>query len=126
MYLNDIIVKPIVTEKTTALRGSNSQAAEKSKKPEKGKKKSEKKGDKSSAEKGFTYTFSVLPSANKLAIGKAVEVAFSVKVSEVRVIRVKPKPKAARAGRNKRGYEASYKKAYVTLKKGEKIASLDV
>lgn len=124
MYLNDVIVKPIVTEKTTALRTANAQLEEKSKKSDKSKKKGS--GKSSPSQKGFTYTFSVLPSANKLAIEKAVEIAFSVKVSEVKVIRVKAKPKATRANRSKRGFEPSFKKAYVTLKKGEKIASLDV
>ena len=85
----DIIVRPIITEKT-------------SRQMELGQ-----------------YTFEVLPKANKIEIRKAVEEVFKVKVVKVNTIQVRSKPKRMGAclGRSR-----SWKKAVVTLAKGEKIA----
>ena len=63
--------------------------------------------------------FFVDPKANKIEIGKAVEEAFKVKVVKVNVVTVKPRARV-RAGRVK-GRIAGYRKAYVTLAKGDKI-----
>ncbi len=63
--------------------------------------------------------FFVAPKANKIEIGKAVEEAFKVKVVKVNVITVKSRARV-RAGRVK-GRIAGYRKAYVTLAKGDKI-----
>lgn len=63
--------------------------------------------------------FFVDPKANKIEIGKAVEEAFKVKVEKVNVVTVKPRARV-RAGRVK-GRIAGYRKAYVTLAKGDKI-----
>ncbi len=63
--------------------------------------------------------FFVDPKANKIEIGKAVEEAFKVKVVKVNVVTVKPRQRV-RAGRVK-GRIAGYRKAYVTLAKGDKI-----
>lgn len=63
--------------------------------------------------------FFVDPKANKIEIGKAVEEAFKVKVVKVNVVTVKPRHRV-RAGRVK-GRIAGYRKAYVTLAKGDKI-----
>ena len=62
----DIIKKPVVTEKSTALLEENK------------------------------YTFIVDPRANKIEIRKAVEELFNVKVDEVRTMRVKGKFKRVR------------------------------
>ncbi len=63
--------------------------------------------------------FFVDPKANKIEIGKAVEAAFKVKVEKVNVVTVKPRQRV-RSGRVK-GRIAGYRKAYVTLAKGDKI-----
>src|SRR5512145_2484469 len=62
--------------------------------------------------------FEVHPSATKAEIKKAVESLFSVKVSGVRVANMHGKVK--RQGRYA-GRRPDWKKAYVVLKKGEKM-----
>ncbi len=59
MRIQDIIRRPVITEKTTAQR-----------------------------ELSNTYTFEVARSANKIDVRRAVEVQFRVKVSEVRMSRM--------------------------------------
>ena len=88
-----IIIKPIVTEKMTQL-----------------------------GEKYSRYGFRVSPNANKLEIKKAVEDLYSVTVESVNTMQVdgKAKSRFTKAGVI-RGKTASYKKAIVTLKKGEVI-----
>lgn len=86
---HDIIVRPIITEKTSRMMELGQ------------------------------YTFEVLPKANKIEIRKAVEEVFKVKVVRVNTIQVRSKPKRMGAflGRSR-----SWKKAIITLAKGEKIA----
>ena len=60
---HDIIVRPVITEKSSRLMSQNK------------------------------YTFEVLPKANKIEIRKAVEEVFKVKVSGVHTIKVRSKPK---------------------------------
>lgn len=88
-----IIIKPIITEKLTDLSG-----------------------------KYFRYGFRVVPTANKLEIKKAVEDLYGVKVASVNTARVEGKAKTryTKSGILS-GRDASYKKAYVTLKEGEVI-----
>ncbi len=62
--------------------------------------------------------FQVHPKANKSEIKKAVERIFNVTVEEVNTILMPGKIK--RMGRT-RGRRPAWKKAYVTLKKGDKI-----
>lgn len=69
-------------------------------------------------EKTRTLCFKVHPEANKIDIKRAVESLFSVKVQSVRTIQVAGKLK--RRGRTQ-GYASDWKKAYVTLKEGEKM-----
>lgn len=69
------------------------------------------------ASKG-TYVFNVPISANKIEIGKAVESLYKVHVESVRTVRGIGKFVAR--GRI-RGQRTNWKKALVTLKKGEKI-----
>lgn len=64
------------------------------------------------------YTFKVAESANKIEIKKAIETAFGVKVEKVNTLNTKAKAK--RVGRYT-GKTKTYKKAFVTLKDGEKI-----
>jgi large subunit ribosomal protein L23 len=60
---HDIIVRPVITEKSSRMMENNQ------------------------------YTFEVLPKANKVEIRKAVEEVFKVKVAKVRTIKVHSKPK---------------------------------
>jgi large subunit ribosomal protein L23 len=62
--------------------------------------------------------FKVRPDANKVEVKKAVEALFKVKVVKVRMIRYLGKIR--RVGRNA-GRLPRWKKAYVTLKEGDKI-----
>ena len=90
--MHNILIKPLLTEKLTNL------AAE-------GK-----------------YGFIVGGEYNKIEIAKAVEKKFSVKVDNVRTINYDGKLKTQfRKGGRYTGKTASFKKAIVTLKKGEKI-----
>ena len=70
-------------------------------------------------EKFNVYLFEVSPKANKVEIKQAVEKLFGVKVATVRTVR--GHGKLVRRGLNL-GRKRNQKKAYVTLKEGEKIA----
>lgn len=76
------------------------------------------KSNKLSAELG-QYTFEVYSSATKPAIAAAVEQAFKVSVTRVNVQNYRGKNKRSRVGRP--STTSDYKKAIVTLKKGDKI-----
>ncbi len=65
------------------------------------------------------YTFRVAQYANKIEIKHAVERTFQVSVTKVNVIRVRGKER--RLGRYPRGHTASWKKAIVTVAKGQSI-----
>lgn len=72
------------------------------------------------AESGL-YVFEVDPDANKLQIGKAVADKFNVKVLSVKTANVKGKIKSQR--RVRKNYQTQgFKKAFVQVKKGDKIA----
>ncbi|MBQ5473815.1 MAG: 50S ribosomal protein L23 [Lachnospiraceae bacterium] len=62
--MKDIIIAPVVTEKSAAM-----------------------------AQDGKTYTFKVAKSANKTQIAQAIESAFNVKVENVRTLNTKSKAK---------------------------------
>ncbi len=61
--------------------------------------------------------------ANKIEIKQAVESLFKVKVADVRTVNVAGKVK--RVGRNT-GKRSNWKKAYVTLQKGQSIDFFEV
>ncbi len=90
--MTGILIRPIVTEKMTALQ-----------------------------EQG-QYAFVVSRSANKIDIAKAVEKKFNVTVLDVRTMNQKGKMKSqmTRKGRYP-GRTAAWKKAIVRLKKGDQI-----
>jgi len=71
------------------------------------------------------YTFEVDIDSNKIEIRNAVEKIFNVKVDKVNTLIVKGKKKSGtdRRGKGKRvtGMTSDWKKAYVTLKPGNKI-----
>ena len=97
MRAHDIIIKPILTEK------SYSGIANK------------------------VYTFKVAKGANKVEIRKAVEEIFGVKVEKVNTINVKGRTKAQNTKQGRTiGKTSDYKKAVVTLTKDSKtIAFFD-
>jgi large subunit ribosomal protein L23 len=70
-----------------------------------------------------TYMFDVSPSANKPLVAKAVKEQFKVDVIQVRIAIIKGKVKKFKGvvGRRK-----DNKRAYVTIKKGQKISVFDV
>ena len=75
-------------------------------------------------EKGMTiapmgkYAFEVDVKANKIEIAQAVEKIFTVSVTKVNTLRVKGKSKRLGGFEGKTG---DWKKAYVTLKAGQRI-----
>ena len=89
-----VIVKPIFTEKQTAITEKFENR----------------------------YGFIVVPSANKGEIKKAVETLYNVKVESVNTMKYdgKERSRFSKSGAVK-GRTASFKKAIVTLKKGETI-----
>lgn len=90
MNRHDLIIRPLLTEKSTSLReGLNK------------------------------VSFVVRPDANRKEVKKAVEETLNVKVDKVHILNV--------GGKEKRlnrfvGRRPDWKKAIVTLKKGEKLA----
>jgi large subunit ribosomal protein L23 len=88
------VVKPLVTEKMTAV----------------------------SEKQNNTFGFIVLPSANKVEIKKEIEAKYNVNVVSVNTIKYagKRKSRYTRAGVIK-GQTNAYKKAIVTLAEGETI-----
>jgi large subunit ribosomal protein L23 len=94
LRIEDIIRRPIITEKNTWLMESSQ------------------------------YTFEVDLTANKIQIKEAVETTFSVRVLAVNTLVVKPKKKsrvASRRGGRVNGATASWKKAIVTLDPNDHI-----
>jgi len=70
------------------------------------------------AESANQFLFKVRPDANKIEVKYAVETLFKVKVLDVRMARYLGKIR--RVGRSM-GRRSDWKKAYVTLKVGDKI-----
>jgi large subunit ribosomal protein L23 len=70
------------------------------------------------AESANQFLFKVRPDANKIEVKRAVETLFKVKVLDVRMARYLGKIR--RIGRSM-GRRSDWKKAYVTLKEGDKI-----
>lgn len=86
-----ILKEPVITEKSTAMRAESN-----------------------------TVAFWVESKSNKNDIKEAVEKLFNVKVLDVNTMKVPGKTKrAGRLGRITKG--STRKKAYITLKQGEKI-----
>lgn len=88
MDFNDVIIRPVLSEKSTELSENKK------------------------------YVFRVALRANKLMIKKAVKEIFNVTAERVNVMIVRGKQKRVR---HQYGITPAWKKAIVTLKKGEKI-----
>ncbi len=97
MRAHDIIIKPILTEKSYAGIANK------------------------------VYTFKVAKNANKVEIRKAVEEIFGVSVEKVNTLNVKGKTKSQNTKQGRTvGKTSDYKKAVVTLTKDSKtIAFFD-
>ncbi len=90
----DVLKSPVVTEKSVLLKEASSE----------------------DETIGQILTFRVNRRAGKIQIRRAVEEIFGVKVAKVRTVQYEGKMK--KRGRYE-GRRASWKKAYITLKKGE-------
>ncbi len=90
----EVLKSPVVTEKSVLLKEGSSE----------------------DETVGQILTFRVNTKAGKVAIRRAVEEIFNVKVAKIRTVQYEGKMK--KRGRYE-GRRASWKKAYVTLKKGE-------
>ena len=93
----DILRSPVVTEKSVLLKEDSTDEG-------------------SDRKAGQVLTFKVDRKATKPEIKSAIEEIFNVKVAQVRTVHYEGKIK--RRGRIE-GRKANYKKAYVTLRKGE-------
>lgn len=72
------------------------------------------------------YTFKVDPKANKKEIVAAVKELFKVDCTSCNTMNIGGKPKFSRGkGGNVKGYTSSWKKAIVTLKKGQSIQAME-
>ncbi len=88
-----ILIKPIITEKATKL-----------------------------ADKQNVYAFVVRKDSNKIEVKNAVEKMFSVSVEKVNTAMMPGKPKSRNTKTTiVKGTKPSYKKAYVTLQQGDRI-----
>ena len=91
--MKTILVKPLITEKNTAIQELLSQ-----------------------------YSFEVSRSCNKIEIAKAVEKKFNVRVTNVNTLVLKGKRKSQMTKKGRfEGYRSDRKKAIVTLHKEDKI-----
>jgi large subunit ribosomal protein L23 len=94
LRLEDVIRRPLITEKNTMLMDQGQ------------------------------YSFEVHRDANKIQIKAAVQDAFGVKVKAVNTMNVKPKPKSRMLRRGSgriTGTKPGWKKAIVTLQEGQQI-----
>jgi len=94
MQTYEVLLRPVVSEKSTELAGDNK------------------------------YTFEVSMRANKIEIRRAVEDRYKVRVSSVRTISMPAKEKGSgfvAINKRRRGLTSPWKKAIVTLAAGERI-----
>ena len=94
MKVENILIEPVVTEKTNAMR----------------------------EDKSIKYAFRVTQEANKFQVMDAVRKLFNVKPISCNIAWVKSKKKTSRTRSGFReGEKAGWKKAIITLSPGEKI-----
>ena len=91
--MHDVLISPLITEKMTNLTADSGK-----------------------------YGFLVNPDSNKIEIAKAIQKKFNVHVVNVRTINHPGKMKTQfRKGGRFTGRSSKFKKAIITLKKGERI-----
>ena len=91
MKSEQILLAPVMTEKTNILREKN------------------------------VYVFEVSQRANKVLVMNAVQALFNVNPQACRIVNVHGKKKRVmtRTARGKKGVTSSWKKAYISLKEGD-------
>lgn len=67
------------------------------------------------------YTFEVFPTVNKKEVAHAIQKLFSVKVTDVNMLKRKGKVKRSRSRKGRPSSTSDVKLAVVTLKQGDKI-----
>jgi len=92
----DIIIRPVITEKSNSLMENHGK-----------------------------YTFEVAVDASKPEIKRAVEELFGVKVKKVNTMMVRPRKKRVLGRFRQYGTTKKWKKAIVTLEKGQSIDLLN-
>jgi len=93
MKINDILIEPVLTEKMLKLQ-----------------------------ENERKYAFKVHRDANKINVKQAIQQRFDVIVQDVNIINIKGKSKKMNTRRGiTRGKRSDWKKAVVTLRKGDSI-----
>lgn len=98
MRADQIIIEPVLTEKTNIMRENEQKK----------------------------YTFKIDPRANKVQVMQAVEELFSVKPMKCNIVSVKGKPKQTRTRSGvRRGSTTPWKKAIVTLAAGDSISAIE-
>ncbi|MCF7945772.1 MAG: 50S ribosomal protein L23 [Spirochaetia bacterium] len=98
MRADQVIKEPVLTEKTNIMRETDTKK----------------------------YVFRVDPRASKLEVVQAVKELFSVKPIKCNIVNVKGKPKFTRTRSGYRaGMKSPWKKAIVTLEKGDAIDVID-
>ncbi len=105
MRSDEVLIRPVLSEKSTSLRDVVKK--------------------KQGAVKGDTlnkFVFIVHKDANKIMVKQAIQELYDVKPEKVNIMNVKGKLKRVRY---QYGLTASYKKAIVTLKKGDKISAFE-
>jgi large subunit ribosomal protein L23 len=73
------------------------------------------------AESNSVYTFVVDKNANKIDVKRAIELIYKVKPLKIAIAKIPTKKVQVRGQRGKFGNKGGGKKAYVYLKKGDKI-----
>lgn len=94
MQTHEVLLRPVVSEKSTDLAAMNK------------------------------YTFEVSPRSNKIDIRRAVEDRYRVRVSSVRTVHMPAKERGSgfiSVNKRRRGLASSWKKAIVTLAEGDRI-----
>ena len=98
MRADQVIIQPVLTEKTNAEHEGEIKK----------------------------YTFKIDPRANKFEVSQAIKELFNVNVVKVNIVSVKGKPKYTRTKSGHiAGTTGDWKKAIVTLAKGETIAAVE-
>jgi large subunit ribosomal protein L23 len=94
MQTYEVLLRPVVSEKSTDLAAENK------------------------------YTFAVSPRANKIEVRRAVEDRYRVQVASVNIVNMPAKERGAGyvgIGKRRRGLTGPWKKAIVTLAPGNRI-----
>jgi large subunit ribosomal protein L23 len=73
------------------------------------------------AESNNVYTFDIDKKANKIDVKKAIELIYKVKPVKIAIAKIPTKKVQVRGQRGKFGNKGGGKKAFVYLKKGDKI-----